>query len=65
MTLRMFHLFFIALSIILAAFCGAWAVEQYRARPDALFILTAAGSIAGALGLVAYAAAFQRKTRNL
>ncbi|MEP7307957.1 MAG: hypothetical protein ABJA98_20840 [Acidobacteriota bacterium] len=65
MTLRMFHLFFIALSIILAAFCGAWAVEQYQVRPDAMFILTAAGSIAGALGLVAYAAAFQRKTRNL
>ena len=65
MTLRMFHLFFIGLSIVLAAFCGAWAVEQYQAKPDALFIVTAVGSVAGALGLVAYVAAFQRKTRNL
>ena len=65
MSLRMFHLFFIALSIILAAFCGAWAVGQYRIRPDAVFIVTAVGSIAGACGLAVYAAAFQRKTRSL
>jgi vacuolar-type H+-ATPase subunit I/STV1 len=65
MTLRLFHLFFIALSIILAAFCGAWAVEQYRATPNLVFVVTAVGSAAGAIGLVAYAAAFQRKTRNL
>ncbi len=65
MTLRMFHLFFIALWIVLAAFCGAWAVGQYRATPDAVFIVTAVGSIAGAIGLVVYVMAFQRKTRNL
>jgi hypothetical protein len=65
MTLRLFHLFFIALSIILAAFCGAWAVGQYRTTSDAVFIVTAIGSIASALGLVAYVMSFQRKTRNL
>ena len=61
----MFHLFFIGVSVILAAFCGAWAVGEYRAMPNALFIVTAAGSIAGAVGLAVYGAAFQRKTRNL
>ena len=65
MTLRMFHLFFIAVSVILAAFCAAWAVGQYRAMPDAVFIVTAVGSIVGALGLAMYGTAFQRKTRNL
>jgi hypothetical protein len=65
MSLRMFHLFFIGLSIILAAYCAAWAVGQYRAMPGILFILTAAGSIAGAVGLAIYGTAFQRKTRNL
>jgi hypothetical protein len=65
MTLRIFHLFFIALSIVLAAFCGAWAVGQYRIMPDAVFVVTAVLSIAGALALVAYATAFQRRTRNL
>jgi hypothetical protein len=65
MTLRIVHLFFIALSIVLAAFCGAWAIGQYRMTPDAVFAATAVLSIAGALGLVAYATAFQRRTRNL
>ena len=31
MSLRAFHLLFIALSVVLAAFCAAWAVGQYRA----------------------------------
>ena len=65
MSLRAFHLFFIALAIILAAFCGAWAIGQYRATNGAEFIVTAVGAIAGALGLAVYGAAFQRKTKNL
>jgi hypothetical protein len=65
MTLRLFHLFFIGLSIILAAFCAAWAVGQYKLRPDAVFLVTAVVSIVGAFGLAVYATAFQRKTRNL
>jgi len=65
MSLKMFHLFFIALSIILAAYCAAWAVGQYRVMPSLVFVLTAVGSIAGAVGLAFYGAAFQRKTRNL
>ena len=32
MSLRAFHLLFIALSVVLAAFCAAWAVGQYRRR---------------------------------
>ena len=65
MSLRAFHLFFIALAIILAAFCGAWAIGQYRATSGAVFVVTAVGALAGALGLAAYGAAFQRKTKNL
>lgn len=65
MTLRLFHLVFIGLSIVLAAFCGAWAIGQYRLRPEAIFVVTAVASIAGAFALVIYATAFQRKTRNL
>jgi hypothetical protein len=61
----MFHLFFIAVSTMLAAFCAAWAVGEYRAMPSAIFILTAVASIAGALGLAVYGTAFQRKTKNL
>ena len=31
MSLRAFHLLFIALSVVLAAFVAAWATGQYRA----------------------------------
>jgi hypothetical protein len=65
MSLRAFHLLFIAMSVVLAAFCAAWAVGQYRAGHGAMFMMTAVGSIVVAGGLAAYGTAFQRKTRNL
>lgn len=65
MSLRMFHLFFISVSVVLATFCAAWAVGEYRATASATFIVTAVASVAGALGLAVYGTAFQRKTRNL
>jgi hypothetical protein len=65
MSLRAFHLLFIAMSVVLAAFCAAWALGQYRVGHDATFMATAIGSLAAAGGLAAYGAAFQRKTKNL
>jgi hypothetical protein len=65
MSLRAFHLLFIALSTILAAFFGAWAVGQYRLQHQTIFMLTAVVSLVVACGLALYGTAFQRKTRNL
>jgi hypothetical protein len=65
MGIRSFHLVFIGMSVVLAAFSAAWAVGQYRVEHQTMFIVTAVLSIAGACGLAAYGAAFQRKTRNL
>ena len=65
MSLRAFHLLFIALSIILAAFCAAWAASQYRDGHQVVFLGTAVASLVAAAGLAVYGAAFQRKTRNL
>jgi len=65
MGLRAFHLLFIGFAVVLAAFSAAWAVGQYRVEHQAVFIVTAALSLAAAVGLGAYATAFQRKTRNL
>jgi hypothetical protein len=65
MSLRAFHLFFISLSAVMAAFCAAWAFSQYRADHELIY---AAGSVVSALsvaGLAIYGATFQRKTRNL
>lgn len=65
MSLRVFHLFFIALSIVLAAFFAAWAVGQYRLEAEWEYALTAAGALATGLALAVYGATFQRKTRSL
>jgi FlaG/FlaF family flagellin (archaellin) len=65
MSLRAFHLLFIALSVILTAFFAAWAIGQYRVLNDAVYLLAAAVSIASGIGLAVYGAAFQRKTKRL
>ena len=58
MNLKYFHLFFIAMSVILAAFMAAWGVNNGS-------IAAACAAIAGAVALIAYGAAFQRKMRRL
>jgi hypothetical protein len=65
MSLRMFHLVFISLSVVLAAFFAAWAGGQYRLEHEPIYAVTTAGSLAMAGGLMWYGAMFQRKTRNL
>jgi len=65
MSLRAFHLLFIALSVMLAAFVAAWAAGQYRLEHDMIYAVTGVGALAASGLLAAYGAAFQRKTRNL
>ena len=65
MSLRAFHLLFIALSVTLAAFSAAWAVGQNRLEHEAIYVVTCAGSVLAAAGLAWYGTLFQRKTRNL
>ena len=65
MSLRKFHMLFIAVSVILAAFVAAWAVGMYRSAHDVSYALASAASLASGLGLSVYGAAFQRKTRGL
>jgi hypothetical protein len=65
MSLRMFHMVFIGVSVVLAAFVAAWAGQQYQAVHAVSYAITAAASLAAAGGLIAYGAAFRRKTRQL
>ncbi len=65
MSLRAFHLFFIALSVIMAAFCAAWAIGEYRTDHKVIYMVGGALSLLAGIGLAVYGAAFQRKTRNL
>jgi hypothetical protein len=65
MGLRGFHLFFISLSVVLAAFVAAWAAQQYQAVHALSYAAAAAGSLAYGIAMAVYGAAFQRKTRRL
>jgi hypothetical protein len=65
MSLRQFHLLFIAMSVILTAFFAAWAAGQYRVAQEASYALAAAGALAAGAALAVYGAAFQRRTRRL
>ncbi len=58
MNLKYFHLFFIAISVVLAAFVAAWGVHNGSTVAACL-------SVAAAVALVAYGTAFQRKMRRL
>jgi hypothetical protein len=65
MGLRSFHLFFIAMSVVLAAFVAAWAGQQFVADRAVTSALTAVAALAAGGGLAFYGAAFQRKTKRL
>ena len=65
MSLRAFHLLFIALSVVLAAFFAAWAFGEYRSQQDLSYAATAVASLGAGIGLAVYGAAFQRKTKSL
>jgi len=65
MSLRAFHLLFIGLSVVLAAFVAAWAGQQYQTLHQISYAMTAVGALATGLGLALYGAAFQRKMRRL
>jgi hypothetical protein len=65
MSLRAFHLFFIGISVVLAAFFAAWAVGQYSAGHELIYVVVAVLSLASGLALAIYAVKFQRKTRGL
>ena len=65
MSLRAFHILFIALSVVLTAFFAAWAFGQYRSEQQLGYAVTAVGSLAAGVGLVVYLTAFFKKTKRL
>ena len=65
MSLRAFHLLFIALSVVLAVFFAAWAGGQYKIEHGVGYAVTAVTALAAAVGLAWYGKLFQQKTRNL
>jgi hypothetical protein len=65
MSLRSFHVVFIAASTLLAFFFAAWCFGLDGHEPGAGWLTAGIASAACGLGLVAYEAWFLRKTRGL
>ncbi len=61
MSLRAFHLFFILLAIVTAEMFGARELWHFRVTQDAAELWMGILSLAGGLGLSAYALFFVRK----
>ena len=64
MSLRAFHLLFISLSVVLAAFFAAWAAGQYRLEHQIGYAAVAAPAHASGGGPSVYGAKFQKKKRK-
>jgi FlaG/FlaF family flagellin (archaellin) len=64
-SLRAFHLLFIALSVVLAAFFAAWAIGQYRVGQQTGYAVAGVAALLSGIGMAVYGAAFQRKTKGL
>lgn len=65
MSLRAFHLFFIAASIALCAVIAVWGVDQYRAGGGGGDLALAAICALLGLALIAYGLKIYRKFREL
>lgn len=62
MSLKAFHLLFIAVSIVLSAFVAAWGVQQFQADRSVGNVAIAVVGVAGAAALAFYTSVFRRKT---
>ena len=65
MSLRFFHILFIAISCLMSIVVGIWAIDAYRADGSVTWIALAVLAFAGGAFLVVYGGRFLQKTRNL
>jgi hypothetical protein len=65
MSLRFFHILFIACSCLLSLVVGMWAIDAYRTDGSASWIMLAALALSGGAFLVVYGNRFLQKTRKL
>jgi hypothetical protein len=65
MSLKAFHLVFIAASILLAFAVAGWGVQSYVTRGGGEDLLLAMISLAGGIGLVIYGMKVRRKLRGV
>ena len=65
MSLKFFHILFIALSSLMCLVVGIWAIDAYRTDGSATWLALALLAFAGGGLLVVYGTRFLQKTRKL
>lgn len=65
MSLKAFHIFFIAVSIVLSFGFGIWLIAADAVDGSATVFATAAASFVAGIGLILYAIRFLRKLRHV
>jgi hypothetical protein len=65
MSLKFFHIFFIACSVILAVGIGVWGLMAFSRSGRILDGLWGGGSILAGIGLVVYGVSFLRKMKHV
>ena len=64
MSLKAFHVVFIAVSTVLCLGFGAWAIREYMARGGTGLLLGGIGALIAAVGLVLYGRWFLNKLKG-
>jgi hypothetical protein len=65
MSLKAFHIVFIALSILLAFFCGIWLLHEYAASGHTAFLVAGIVFLLAGGGLIWYGKAVLRKLKHI
>ena len=65
MSLKAFHIFFIAVSALLAFGVGAWALLAYNSSGSPVHLAAAVGSWICGVGLVIYGIRFLKKLKHV
>lgn len=65
MSLKAFHVFFVAVCLLVAIGFGVWSLREYRASSDTQLLWMGLGSFAACIVLGVYGAWFLRKLRGV
>jgi DNA-binding transcriptional regulator of glucitol operon len=65
MSLKAFHIVFVAICVLLSLGFGYWAITEYRRTHEGALLACGVLSIAGAAALIVYGRWFLRKLRGV
>jgi hypothetical protein len=65
MSLKAFHVVFLAASVLLMLVLSGWCFQSYRATGDAGLLAGGVACLLGALGLFAYGCYFLKKLKHI